>query len=153
ASAGFDDAAPLQPVEQRTNAFALPGAIGIKRIERVMIEGDGDREIAEIGQDLQGFFEPMMGESVRIVTQQHHGTASMNATSGTCLRSSSSMPLTTSMMELGQFPHTPPSRMRATPSVTSSTSSSVPSISSAGPTCCASAAATRDFSSSAGTLS
>src|SRR5438105_3272126 len=52
------------------------------------------------------------------------------------------------MMELGQFPHTPPSRMRATPSATSSTSSKVPSISSAGPTCVASAALTRDFNRS-----
>src|SRR5262249_45972080 len=55
------------------------------------------------------------------------------------------MPLMTSMIELGQFPHTPPRRMRATPSETSSTSNMVPSISKAGPTCCASAAATRDF--------
>src|SRR4051794_30144693 len=58
------------------------------------------------------------------------------------------MPLTTSMMELGQEPHTPPSRMRATPWATSRTSSCVPSIARAGPTCSASARATRAFRSS-----
>ena len=43
--------------EQDADAFALARAIGIKRIERVMIERDGDALIAELGEDGDGVFE------------------------------------------------------------------------------------------------
>src|SRR4051794_7572957 len=115
--ARFDDAAQAESFEQIANVVALLLNIRVERIESVMIQSDGNGGVTNLGKNLQGVVEAMVRETVGVVAKAHHGTASMYATSGTCLRSSSSMPLTTSMMELGQFPHTPPSRMRATPSV------------------------------------
>src|SRR4029079_2987708 len=114
-----------------------------------MIERDRRAFVAEFGDDLQRVFEPVVGEAVRVVTEQQsaHGTASRNCTSGKRERSSCSKPEIRNVIVAGQLEQVPPKRTWAMPSETSTTSSSVPSISSAGATSSRTTRATRSFSS------
>jgi len=140
----LDHATQMQRLKLISKRFAALGQIRLVGIQDVIIERQGHTSVTQFREDGKGILQPMMGEAVGVVAEAHcYTTGSMYSTSGTRRRSSSSMPIITAMIVLGQPLHTPSSRTRATPPATSINSISPPSICSAGATSSASIRATR----------
>ena len=67
----LDDTAQPMFLQQSTNLGRALGQIGLERIENVMVQCQGDAAIAQIRDDRQGIFEPVMGEAVGVVAEEH----------------------------------------------------------------------------------
>src|SRR6185312_5303471 len=69
--AGFDDDAEMEFAESIAKEGKQASRVGIVRIERVIVQRQGDAAIAEVRQDSQGVVEPMMGETIGVVAETH----------------------------------------------------------------------------------
>ena len=70
---GFDRRTQLQAIQQASHGPEVsgPGGVADVRIEGMKIERECDAAVAQLGQDLEGIFQPMVGEPVGVVPEQH----------------------------------------------------------------------------------
>jgi hypothetical protein len=72
-AARFDDAAKVVLSQRRLDLLELPLKSIIQRIERPMIERDRDALVANLGQNLNGVEQVVMGEAIGVVGEEHYG--------------------------------------------------------------------------------
>ena len=77
ASASFDHAAQAMLFERSADFLAALSQISLERIQRMKIERDGNAFVAKLRENGDRVLEAMMREAIRVVAQEHHGTASM----------------------------------------------------------------------------
>ena len=63
----------LEPAPQGVGVL-LP--VGFERVEVMNVERQGDAAVAELGEDLDSVLEPVMGEAVGVVAEEHFDCSS-----------------------------------------------------------------------------
>src|SRR5690606_22517621 len=69
--AGLDGDGEAEPLEQRRGLRDPAGEPGRERVEVLVVEGEGDALVPELGDDGEGVRQPVVGEPVRPVGQAH----------------------------------------------------------------------------------
>src|SRR5438132_5657466 len=79
-SPGFDDRTKIARLQNLAYIAQLHRQIGIKRIEGVIIERDGDALITEVGEDVERILQRMMRKAVGVVAEEHAARPSLEGT-------------------------------------------------------------------------
>jgi hypothetical protein len=69
--ASLDYAAKISRLEREHNLLELRGRSAVVRIERSMIERDGDASVSNVGQQTNCVEQIMMSEAVRVISEKH----------------------------------------------------------------------------------
>src|SRR5206468_4470661 len=69
----FNHATKAQLFQQRAGFCSFILSILCVGIEDTLIQGDGQAAVAQLGQNGQSIFQPMMREAVGVVPEKHNG--------------------------------------------------------------------------------
>src|SRR5262245_35992117 len=69
--ASFDDAAQPQSAKKGTDLIDLVNEVGGVGVQGMVVQGDSDALVTQVGEDMQGIIQAMVSEAVSVVPETH----------------------------------------------------------------------------------